>query len=431
MVHLALYQKGSSQDAGNVHRLHRSRLHGGSNAVHFAIRVENHMHIRRAYGEEGARAALAGVRHLLADMIRADGIVVPEANGELDLLIWNVAVLGPGPLPAACQAWLSDFCWLLPFLPIETPGGAIHLWISARWTIPDALMETCGSQSDQEGACNIGFCGAWPDDRADWSDRYCRDMKLVTGLLSGIISDAVDDPGRQELMLAWQPVCDSGGVDAPLYREALVRLLDRDGKIHSAGDIFLALERLGFARAVDHYVVSRIIDELEECPGIILGANISAQSVRTDAWWEQVKARLAMMPDVACRLVLEITETAGMPSGAEAALFANSMQRLGCRIALDDFGMGYASIRQVLTFSPDYVKIDKFFVWRAETCGAERDLLRYLIGIGTALGSVVIVEGVETSEQAEFVSAAGGRWQQGYHWGRPALSRSWRSVDFC
>lgn len=426
MVHVAHNLEGNGGTAGNVHMLRRPKRLSDSDAVHFSIRIENYAHIRRAYGEEGARAALSGVQRMLVDLFRADGIVVPEANGEIDVLIWNVEALGAGSLPDACRVWLDKFCWLAPLLSIEASGHFIHVWVSGRWEIPGALMQAHGLKAGQSGACNIGFSGARPDDRSDWSDRYRSDVGLVSGLLSGIISGSADDTGRQELMFAWQPVCDAAGPELVLYREALVRLLDDDGKAHPPGDVFLALERLGFARVVDHYVVSRVIDELEQAPDVILAVNISAQSVRQDAWWDEIKSRLVAMPDVARRLVLEITETAAIPSVSGAVRFVTSMRRLGCRIALDDFGTGYASIRQLLAFSPDFVKIDRFFLRRASVSAAEGAMLPHLIGIGQALGATVVVEGVETQEQAEIVLAAGGRWQQGYHWGRPSLLRTWR-----
>ncbi|KEZ19452.1 EAL domain protein [Sphingobium yanoikuyae] len=429
MVQVMQNREGNGGFAGNVHLLRRRKRISDSEAVHFSIRIENYVHIRRAYGEDGGRRALAGIHRLLTDMFREDGVEVVEASGEIDLLVWNLEELGGGVLSDACRKWLNGFCWLVPLLSFETTGGLIHLCISGRWEIPDALMQAGMFETGKSGACNLGFCGSWPDDRSDWSDRYRSDMGLVTDLLSGIMSGASDNRRPRELALAWQSVCNADGGDGVLYREALVRLLDNDGNAHSPGDVFLALERLGFVRVVDHYVVSRVIDELEGAPDVVLAANISARSVRSDVWWDEVRVRLVAMPDVARRLVLEITETADLPGVSEAVRFVTGMRRLGCRIALDDFGTGYASIRQLLAFSPDFVKIDRFFVRRAVFTGADRDLLTHLIGVGQSLGAIVIVEGVETAEQAGIVLAAGGHWQQGYHWGRPSLLRSWRRAS--
>ena len=413
-----------------------------SDFVHFSIRIENFAHVRRAYGEEGARAAVAGICRLLTDLLRADGIAVPEADGSIDVLVWNLDALRGGTLADACRTWLAEFCWLVPLCGFDTPLGPVHLRISGRWDIPDTLpsapdtlprapdtLPRAGvSETGRSGICDLGFGGALPDDRGDWSDRYRRDMSLVTGLLSGIMAGACDEPGCRELALAWQPVCDPSCPDTMLYHEALVRLLDRDGKVHAPDEVFQALERLGFVRVVDHYVVSRVIDELEEAPDVILGANISARSVCEDIWWDQIRTRLRTMPDVARRLVLEITETADLPEMSGAVRFVAGMRRLGCRIALDDFGTGHASIRYLLALSPDLVKIDRFFVRRTATGEAGRDLLAHMIGVGRSLGAEVIVEGVETAEQADIVLSAGGRWQQGYHWGRPALCRTWRKA---
>ena len=87
MVQVAHNREGNGSAAGNVHLLRHPKRLSDSAAVHFSIRIENYAHIRRAYGEEGARAALSGVQRMLVDLFRADGIVVPEANGEIDVLI--------------------------------------------------------------------------------------------------------------------------------------------------------------------------------------------------------------------------------------------------------------------------------------------------------------------------------------------------------
>jgi len=251
-------------------------------------------------------------------------------------------------------------------------------------------------------------------------------MALASKLLLAI---APAEPGRNAAptpALFWQPIRHAGDSSAIFYHEALIRLIDHDFEPRSPAATFLSLERLGLVRVVDHYVISQVLDELEMAPDIVLGVNISARSVVRDKWWDEIKDRLQRAPDLAGRLVIEITETAAIPDVSSAVRLVSDLRRLGCRIAIDDFGTGFSSVRQLLALAPDIVKIDRFFLRRGMACDRQREALRHLIALARSLGATVIVEGVESDEQAEVALEAGGIWQQGYHWGRPAASRSWR-----
>lgn len=412
--------------AGNVHILRPPGLLFGGDSARFSLRIENYACIRRAYGEDIARSALAGLLRVLTELFLADAVAEPEASsGGIDLLVWRGAALGDGSLPDAAQAWLDEFCWLVPQMSFETSAGPIHLWVSGRWQTADALSGRF--EAGQSGVCDVKFLGDGPDGLSDWPERYRADMALAASLLPGIVDDESGDDPDRELALAWQPVRDATCADAVLWREARGRVLDLRGNVQSTDEMFLALERLGFVRVVDHQVVSRVVDELEAALDVVLAVKISARSLCDDAWWDQIKARLRARPDVARRLVLEIAEAVGKPGGiSEAVRFVTGMRLLGCRIALVEFGTGYASIRELLTFAPDFVKIDSFFVRRLAMSPGARETLAHLIGLGHSLGTTVIVEGVDTQEQADLVLAAGGHWQQGDHWGGASLYRSWR-----
>lgn len=411
--------------AGNVHILRPPGGLFGGDSARFSLRIENYACIRRAYGEDIARTALAGLLRVLTELFLADAVAEPEASsGGIDLLVWRGAALGDGSLPDAAQAWLDEFCWLVPQMSFETSAGPIHLWVSGRWETADALSGRF--ESGQSGACDVRFVGDGPDGLSDWPERYRADMALAASLLPGIVDDESGDDPDRELALAWQPVRDAACADAVLWREARGRVLDLRGNVQSTDEMILALERLGFVRVVDHQVVSRVVDELEAALDVVLAVKISARSLCDDAWWDQIKAHLRARPDVARRLVLEIAEAVGKPGISEAVRFVTGMRLLGCRIALVDFGTGYASIRELLTFAPDFVKIDSFFVRLLAMSPGARETLAHLIGLGHSLGATVVVEGVDTQEQADLVLAAGGHWQQGDHWGGASLYRSWR-----
>jgi len=99
------------------------------------------------------------------------------------------------------------------------------------------------------------------------------------------------------------------------------------------------------------------------------------------------------------------------------------LRRHGCHIVIDDFGAGHASIRQLLAFKPEVVKVDRFFVHYAKASTQGFAALGHLIGLAESLGALAVVEGIETAAESEMARQAGGCWQQGYHLGRPSFAR--------
>jgi len=92
---------------------------------------------------------------------------------------------------------------------------------------------------------------------------------------------------------------------------------------------------------------------------------------------------------------------------------------LGVRIALDDFGVGYSSLRHLRLFPFDKLKIDREFV---SSCGTDSEaavVVHAVVSIGRALGMKVVAEGVETEVQQRFLKVAGVHAMQGWLYGKP------------
>src|SRR5262249_25228497 len=137
-----------------------------------------------------------------------------------------------------------------------------------------------------------------------------------------------------------QPVCSVGDLGEVRYFECLARLLREDRQtLVCPGHFIPSLERLGMMQCLDRHVVTRVFELLKMHTNVHLGVNISAQSAVEDEWWESTLLDLATMPDVAQRLVIEITETAPLHAATGHA-FVKRLRKLGCCVAIDDFGAG-------------------------------------------------------------------------------------------
>ena len=220
----------------------------------------------------------------------------------------------------------------------------------------------------------------------------------------------------------WERVCDYRHPDHVLYHEGLARFA---GPAHllSPALVFPALARTGLASSFDRLMVDLVLEHLRADPSATLGVNISATSAHLNGWWGGVLADLAEDPDLSRRLVVEITETEQITHIGQTIAFAQRLRAIGVTLALDDFGAGYTSIRQLMDLMPALVKIDGLFLQRAARTESPCHSLPYLIGLIRELGGTVIVEGVETQAMADIAFFSGATWHQGYHYGRPAVER--------
>nr|WP_225920087.1 EAL domain-containing protein [Pseudomonas vanderleydeniana] len=218
---------------------------------------------------------------------------------------------------------------------------------------------------------------------------------------------------RGHFFLAFQPIM-STGANTNLYYEGLLR--------HCGGPMqlnpFPVLEGRNCIRALDHCVVSSVIDMLRNFPGKRLGCNISAQSAVLDEQWSHIISQLRAEPGLAARLVIEITESASSNHRA-ATEFVIRMRSLGCLVAVDDFGSGFSTLEFIRTASPDIIKIDKGYLHRARTCEVADEAFRHLVGLCKTLAPHVIAEGVEFDADTERLANCAAQWMQGFLVSKP------------
>jgi diguanylate cyclase (GGDEF)-like protein len=239
------------------------------------------------------------------------------------------------------------------------------------------------------------------------------------------IGEEVQKALREErILFAFQPVvaAETGDVD---YYECLLRMRGRDGQIVAAGDFVPVLEQLGFIRLIDRYVLDKALAELALHTDVRLGFNISGLTAADRPWLRALTSQLRNRPEIASRVVVEITETAALYDIEESARFVCALRETGCRVALDDFGAGHTSLRHLQTLAVDTVKIDGSFVRNLGGSPDNQVFLRHLLGLAKSFGFHTVAEGVETAGEAAILRREGIGYMQGYYYGRPSLERLW------
>ncbi|OJA63987.1 hypothetical protein BGV68_01520 [Burkholderia ubonensis] len=240
---------------------------------------------------------------------------------------------------------------------------------------------------------------------SDWSDgEAVRDFAIAEEVCAATQAS--------RLSIATEPIYNVTNPDLILYHECFPKLMDSRGELLSPEVFVLSLERTGMVRWFDRYVVRRVIRALRDQPDLILGVNISALSAVDNALWTSTLIDLQQSPDIAQRLVLEISENARLTLG-RARRFGNMLRQLGCAIAIDDFGAAYGVETNIAIDRPDIIKIDASFRSGISTDTNVRSRLAGMIRIASDISPKVIVKGVEHEADIEHIRDAGAIWAQG------------------
>ncbi|WP_084170343.1 EAL domain-containing protein [Paraburkholderia ferrariae] len=217
---------------------------------------------------------------------------------------------------------------------------------------------------------------------------------------------------EDRLFFRQESICSINAPAQTLYREALVRMKVGD-VVLPPGRFIPALERLSLMRPFDCFVLRRTIDAVRAMPGMNFGCNVSAQSARDDHWWESLFLELAAEPDLAARLIVEITESAPV-SPIDARAFVRRLRALGVRVAVDDFGVGF-SADAVRVSAPDIIKLDRSFMRRVRQGTYTVDQLGRLVRMARYITPLLVIEGIETPDDVRVAREAGAQWIQGYY----------------
>jgi diguanylate cyclase (GGDEF)-like protein len=229
---------------------------------------------------------------------------------------------------------------------------------------------------------------------------------------------------ERRIFLAYETVAAAADL-RPAFYECLMRIRRPDGGLIAANDIIPVAERLGLVRLLDFRVLELVIDEMIAAPLLQTSFNVSPASTTDPDWWAGLGSLLRTHPGVAERLIVEITESAAIHDVDETRGFVARVKDLGCRIAIDDFGAGYTSFRNLRMLGVDIVKIDGAFVQHIMHSEDDRAFVRTLIDLAKRLKLKTVAEWVQDEAAARTLDAWGCDYLQGALVGLAATERPW------
>lgn len=267
--------------------------------------------------------------------------------------------------------------------------------------------------------------GSWKLFEASVHESAVRRMSLETDL-----REALESGG---LSVSYQPVVDlaSGRV---VGAEALARWTHPERGVVSPSEFIVIAEQTGLIVPLGRWVLreallrARSWRELSGHRGFSVGVNVAARQLSRAAFVGEVERALReadVPPDV---LTLEITESDLMRDVDVAMSQLMALKALGVTIAVDDFGTGYSSLAYLRRLPVDVLKIDRSFVDGVAVEADDASVVEAIIGLGRALGLVVIGEGIEVVEQACALRARACELGQGYLFAHPVPRREFESL---
>ena len=202
--------------------------------------------------------------------------------------------------------------------------------------------------------------------------------------------------------------------------EALLRWRHPNLGIRMPNEFMKTMEETALITKVGHWVLVEACKAALTWPGNMrVAVNVSAVQLQNSKLLSFVVNALNVSTLPAGRLEIEITETAVIDDSDQVLSNLKALRELGVRIALDDFGTGYSSLTCVQKLSPDSIKIDGSFVRELVTNAGSRSIVKSVIYLSRDLSINVVAEGIETSEQLNFLRLNDCNEGQGHFLGMP------------
>ncbi len=375
--------------------------------------------INDSFGFGTGEEVIVGVGERLARSLRGNDVIGRTAGNKFGVLLRNcqeaeIAVVA-GRLKRAVREHV-----------VETSGGQVAATCSvgAVW-LPHAAGSSQDAMLRAEQALHRARARG-RDGFAIYEEGPQRETARLR--LMGIADEIVAALKEKRLHLAYQPILDAQSRQISHY-ECLLRLARPDGEVMAASYFISAAEQMGIVHLIDSFALETVITQLQTHEDLTLAVNVSGTASEDPAWLQGFVDYVRDNKEVASRLIVELTETAALHLFEENARFVTQLRELGVRVAIDDFGAGYTSFRNLQLLQVDTVKIDGSYVKNLQESPENQVFVRTLVGLAKNLGMKTVAEWVGSDADAQLLQSFGVDYFQGFHFGEPVLEPEWSKAD--
>jgi len=367
--------------------------------------------INDTYGFDAADEVIVAVGERLARTLRSTDVIGRTAGNKFGVILGNCSERELALVADRLRAAVRDRV-------IDTRAGMVSATCSAG-----AVLLPHGASSSQEAMLRAEETL----ERARSAGRdgfavYARSLQLETARkrLMAIADEVVAALKDQRLVFAYQPIVDAHTREVR-HHECLLRMKREDGSVVAAGAFIPAAEQLGLVRLVDRRALEMTVEMLHARPQLSLGVNVSGTTAGDPSWLKSFIDHVRANASVANRMIVELTETAALHHFEENANFVSQLRELGCRVAIDDFGAGYTSFRNLQMLRVDMVKIDGAYVQGLCSSPDNQIFVRTLVDLAKNFNLKTVAEWVGSEAEADLLESFGVDYFQGFHFGEPKL----------
>ena len=419
-----LYHSDHDELTGQLNRLRLTEALGAVIArsvrndrpsAFMVVSINNLTVINETFGFDVGDEVIAAVGRVIKDKLRAGDTLGRYSSNKFGVVINDC---GPGAMQIAADRFMKG----VRAASIRTTACPLTATISIGGVVVPTQASTvhhamnCALQAlDRARAKRLDCFMAYVPSPTRETVRQ-RSMSIADDVISAL------DDNRMRLVL--QPIVDANTHVPKLY-ECLLRLHKADGSIIPAGDFVPVAEQLGMARLIDRRTLDLAVALLRKHPRLIMSLNVSGLTSSDNDWLASLSELTRRERFITERLTIEITETAAIQDIDQSAHFVDGLKDMGCQVAIDDFGAGYTSFRNLKRLNVDMVKIDGAFVKNLLIDNADQVFITTMVEIARTFNMKTVAEWVGDTETAQLLARAGIDYLQGFLYGLPI-----RSEDF-
>ncbi|KYG25314.1 diguanylate cyclase [Bradyrhizobium sp. AT1] len=386
-----------------------------STAAFMLVGIDHLARVNDAFGFDVADAVILDIAKRIRSRLRGGDVLGRFSGNKFGLILKNCTVDDMNVAAERFLAGIRDEVVPTKSGPVSVTAsiGAVSVPRYARSTIE--AVNRAHETLDAAKRRRAGSFAAWrPDATRDAQRRV--NIRVTDEIVTAL--------NERRIKLAYEPVVSAASRERA-FHECLVRMDQGGGQVLLAPDIVPVAERLGLIRLVDHRVLELVVAELAAAPDICLSLNISPDTTMDPDWWAGIESLMLAHPGVAERLIVEITETVAIQDIDDVRGFVTRLKNFGSRIAIDDFGAGYTSFRNLRKLGVDIVKIDGAFVQNITHSADDRAFVQTLIDLARRLDIKTVAEWVQDEDAASMLRDWGCDYIQGRLIGLASAERPW------
>ncbi|TPQ40458.1 GGDEF-domain containing protein [Bradyrhizobium guangdongense] len=386
-----------------------------STCAFMLVGIDHLARVNDAFGFDVADAVILDIAKRIRTRLRGGDVLGRFSGNKFGLILKNCTIDDMNVAAERFLAGIRDEVVPTKSGPVSVTAsiGAVSVPRYARNA--DEAINRAHETLDAAKHRRAGSFGTWkPNAERDAQRRV--NIRVTDEIVTAL--------NERRIVLAYEPVVAAASRENAFY-ECLVRMEQGDGSTLLAPDIVPVAERLGLIRLVDHRVLELVVAELAASPDVQLSLNISPDTTMDPDWWASIESLMCAHPGVAERLIVEITETVAIQDIDDVRAFVGRLKSFGSRIAIDDFGAGYTSFRNLRKLGVDIVKIDGAFVQNITRSADDRAFVQTLIDLARRLEIKTVAEWVQDDEAANLLRDWGCDFIQGRLIGLASAERPW------